>query len=185
MWLLAGANGSGKTTFYRLFLKPSGVRWINADDIARTLWPNAPEEHSYAAGAIAADLREAAISAGADFATETVFSHQSKLALLHSARARGYRVTVVYVHLASAELNVARVSQRVTEGGHSVPEAKIRARRDRVLGLIREALAAADDAVVLDNSDDRDPFRVVARLAGGRVTQAAEALPGEVAALLP
>jgi predicted ABC-type ATPase len=64
MWVLAGANGSGKSTFYRLMLEPRGVRWINADDIARTLWPADPERYSYAAAAIAADQREAAIRAG-------------------------------------------------------------------------------------------------------------------------
>lgn len=185
IWVLAGANGAGKSTFYRLVLQPRGIRWINAADIARTLWPDTAEDHAYAAGQIAAELRESMIADGLDFATETVFSHESKLALLHDARARGYRVTVVYVHLDNAELHLARVAQRVAEGGHSVPAAKVLARRGRVIRLMREALRVADDAVVLDNSDDRDPFRVVARLARGQVSWVAERLPGEVRNLLP
>lgn len=185
MWVLAGANGAGKSTFYRLVLQPRGVRWVNADEIARALWPEAADERAYAAGEIAAELRESAIAAGLDFATETVFSHESKLALVHNARAHGYRVTVVYVHLTSAELHVARVAQRVAEGGHSVPAAKILARRERVLRLMREALLVADDAVVLDNSDDRDPFRVVARISQRQVLWVAESVPEEVRDLLP
>lgn len=185
MWVLAGANGSGNSTFYRLFLQPRGIQWINADDIARSLWPDTPEAHSYAAGEIAADLRESVIARRQDFATATVFSHESKLALLHDARARGYRVTVVYVHLASAELNVARVAQRVAEGGHSVPEDKILARRERVLRLMREAFLIANDAAVLDNSDDREPFQVLVRISEGEVSVVADELPQEIKDLLP
>ena len=185
MWVLAGANGSGKSTFYRLMLAPRGVRWINADDIARTMWPADPEGHSYAAAAIAAEQREAAVRAGIDFATETVFSHQSKLALLHNARAAGYHVTLVYIHLASAELNVARVAQRVAQGGHNVPKDKIIARRARVKNLMVEAIAAADEAVIFDNSDDGNPFVVVARVSGGVVTYLAGGQSLEVTEVLP
>ena len=108
--------------------------------------------------------------AGIDFATETDFSHPSKLVLLHNARAAGYHVTLVYFHLASAELNVARVAQRVVEGGHNVPKDKIIARRARVKSIMGEAIVAADEAVILDNSDDGNPFVVVARVSGSVVT---------------
>lgn len=184
MWVLAGANGSGNSTFYQLMLEPRGVRWINADDIARTMWPADPEGHSYAAAAVAAEQREAAVRAGIDFATETVFSHPSKLVLLHNARAAGYHVTLVYIHLASAELNVARVAQRVAQGGHNVPQDKIIARRARVQTLMGEAIAAADEAVILDNSDDDNPFVVVARVSGGVVTYQADGLPPDVTDVL-
>jgi predicted ABC-type ATPase len=185
MWVLAGANGSGKSTFYRLFLQPHGVRWINADDIARSLWPDNPEVHAYAASQVAADMREMSLRSGTDFATETVFSHESKLALLHDARARGYRVTLVFFHLATPELNVARVAQRVAGGGHSVPIEKILSRRMRVMTLIREALLAADEAVVLDNSDDAQPFTVLARLQRGQCVWVHNEVPPGVAGLLP
>lgn len=185
MWVLAGANGSGKSTFYRLFLQPRGVRWINADDIARSLWPNNPESHAYAAGQVAADLREISLRSRVDFATETVFSHESKLALIHDARARGYRVTLVYIHLVTPELNVARVAQRVADGGHAVPSEKILSRRPRVITLMREALIAADEAVVLDNSDDARPFVVMARLRHGQCVWVHNELPPEVVGLLP
>ena len=57
LWLLAGGNGSGKTTFYNTQLKHLGMPFINADIIAKELFPEAPEAHSYQAAAIAADLR--------------------------------------------------------------------------------------------------------------------------------
>ena len=183
--MLAGANGSGKSTFHRLFLEQWGVHWINADDIARRLWPGDPEGHAYAAAAIAAEQREAALAAGLDFAAETVFSHESKLALLHNARSIGYRVTLIYLHLASAELNVARVAQRVADGGHAVPHDKITTRRSRVLALMGEAISVADEAVIIDNSDDRSPFVVVAQVRGGVVEHQAPRLPPELVAMLP
>lgn len=185
MWVIAGANGSGKSTLYRLMLQGQGIHWINADDIARDLWPEDSEHHAYAAAAIAAERREAAMRAGLDFATETVFSHESKLALLHNARARGYEVTLIYIHLTSVELNIARVAQRGADGGHGVPVDKIAERRVRGLGLLREAIAAADDAVVLDNSSDEAPFMLLARVTGGAVVTRASQLPEEVASALP
>ena len=34
---LAGSNGAGKTTFYHAHLQPAGLRFINADVLAREL----------------------------------------------------------------------------------------------------------------------------------------------------
>lgn len=169
LWLLTGANGAGKSTFYRTVLAHYGLAWINADEIAAQMWPDEPEAHSYTAAQIAADLRDQAIADQIDFVTETVFSHPSKLALLHTAKSAGYHITLVYIHLSQVQLNVARVHQRVIEGGHAVPEDKITQRAARLSALIREAIAAADDVLLIDNSDDEQPLRLVATIAAGVV----------------
>jgi predicted ABC-type ATPase len=52
-------------------------------------------------------------------------------AWLAELREGGYKVDLVYFWLASADLAVARVAERVRTGGHDVPEATVRQRYAR------------------------------------------------------
>lgn len=166
---IAGPNGAGKTTYYDRVVRPAtGLAFINADHIAAQRWPDAPAEHAYAAAELAATTRENLIADRRSFATETVFSHPSKLELLQAANAGGYRV-YLHVVLIPEELAVARVAVRVETGGHDVPEEKIRARYVRLWGLLRHAIALVDDARVLDNSRAKTPFRLVATYRRGQL----------------
>jgi len=162
LWLLAGGNGSGKTTFYNTQLKPLGMPFINADIIAKELYPEAPEAHSYQAAAIAADLRTNLLLEGQTFCFETVFSHPSKIDFVASAKAKGYQIILVFIHLISPELNKARISQRIKEGGHFVPDCKVENRIPRTMENIKTALLLVDRAYLLDNSDSDLPFEQIA-----------------------
>ena len=117
LWLLVGGNGAGKSTFYRTQLKPLGMPFVNADDIARDVFPQAPEEHSYEAAKIAENLRNSLLEQGKNFCFETVFSHPSKIDFVAKAKALGYQVVMVFVHLEQSSLNKARVHQRIENGG--------------------------------------------------------------------
>ena len=141
--LVVGPNGSGKTTFVEQRLAPllPGSVFVNADVIAKQRWPDSPEEHSYEAAQIAATIRDALIDQGESFIAETVFSHPSKLDLIDRAHRAGY-VVVLHVVLVPVELSVARVAERVVEGGHRVPEEKIRSRFERVWPLVAAGLVA-------------------------------------------
>lgn len=165
--LIVGPNGAGKTTFYERVLKPgTHLPFINADRIAQHKWPEDPAGRSYEAAEIAAGRRRAAIDAGESFATETVFSHPSKLELIQAARAARFQ-TYLHVILIPEELAVRRVPVRVELGGHNVPEEKIRARFRRLWQLVRRAIDLTDEAEVLDNSRAGAPFRKVARFQKG------------------
>ncbi|MEL6243880.1 MAG: AAA family ATPase [Pseudomonadota bacterium] len=129
LFLIAGPNGAGKTTFYETALKGKvAAPFVNADIMQRDELKDASMEASYTASALAADRRDAHISAGEGFVTETVFSHVSKLDLLRRARAAGFRIVVFHLDIVSDMLAVARVRSRVAEGGHPVPESKIKER---------------------------------------------------------
>jgi predicted ABC-type ATPase len=110
LWILAGGNGAGKTTFYRLMLKPLGIPFINADQIAREIYPDDPEGNSYNAAKMAAQMCTEQIRAGNSFCFETVFSHPSKVDLLGRARALGYQIILVLIHLEHTDLNKARIA---------------------------------------------------------------------------
>ncbi len=165
--LVVGPNGAGKSTFVALTLAPllPGSAFVNADEIARQRWPEAPAEHSYEAARIAANTRQALIDRGRSFIAETVFSHPSKLELIDAAHVAGYTV-VVHVLLIPEDLAVHRVAHRVQAGGHAVPEDKIRERHRRLWDLVATAIARADTATVYDNSAVRGP-RIVAQFNGG------------------
>jgi len=177
LWLLAGGNGAGKSTFYRLFLAPRGLLFVNADLIARELDRRHPEAVSYQAARVAARLREELLHTGASFCFETVFSHPSKIDFVADAKALGYEVALVFIHLQSDQLNLARVAQRVSEGGHDVPADKVVARIPRTLRNLHRVLPLVDRAQLYDNSSLASPFRVVARFAAGRLIWTADPLP--------
>lgn len=161
LWVLAGGNGAGKSTFYRTRLAPLGLPFVNADVIARELFPDTPEEHSYSAARIAGDMREHMLLEGRSFCYETVFSHPSKIDFIARAKALGYQVILVFIHLASPGLNKARVSQRVEEGGHYVPDDKVEERILRVLTNIKIVIPLCDQVRILDNSRADDPFKLL------------------------
>lgn len=169
LWLLAGGNGAGKSTFYELFLKPKGILFVNADRIARLMAPEAPEASSYDAAQVAARMREDLVAQGTSFCFETVFSHASKIDFVAHAKSHGYEVVFVFVHVASPQLNLARVAQRVAAGGHDVPEEKVIARVHRSLTNARKTLPLTDLALLFDNSSSDDPFVHVATCKAGCV----------------
>jgi predicted ABC-type ATPase len=177
LWVLAGGNGSGKTTFYENFLAHSGIKFVNADVIARAIDPYNPEKVSYDAAIIAGEIREDLIKEGLSFCFETVFSHPSKVDFLGKAKSLGYEIILVYIHLETSNLNEARVWQRVESGGHSVPVEKIYSRIPRTMRNISLALPLSDETRLLDNSSKDDPFRQVAVVRRGRCEWLADPPP--------
>lgn len=167
LWVLAGGNGAGKTTFYRTRLQPLGLPFVNADMIARELYPDAPEEHSYDAARIAEEMRYGLLREGRSFCFETVFSHPSKIDFVAHAKALGYQVIMVFIHLESTELNKARISQRLESGGHHVPDEKVEQRIPRLLEYIKTVIPLCDQFRILDNSSARNPFMQVMQIRDG------------------
>lgn len=165
--VLAGPNGSGKSTYASRVLKPiTHLPFVNADVIAAERWPDSQAAHAYQASQAAAEQRTRLLEAGTSFITETVFSHRSKLELVADAAARAYLVHV-HVMLVPVEVTVARVNERVGDGGHDVPHEKIRQRYERLWPLIAEARTLADRTAFMDNSAADAPFRQVAAYQSG------------------
>ena len=182
--MLAGPNGSGKSTLYETRIAPKfAVPFINADMIQRDELQVGDVNAAYEAAKIAAKRRDDLLKARQSFATETVFSHPSKLDLIMQAKTLGYRIMTFHIGVAHADLSVARVGERVREGGHRVPEDKIRNRFDRAGPLIRQAILQSDVGHVFDNSRlNRSPLRVLS-FAHGALTFAVPQVPPWVLAL--
>lgn len=176
LFVLAGPNGAGKTTYFDHYLSPRIERlcFVNPDRlILAELGRAALTREETERGQALADARRSELMRDRrSFVTESTFSHPSKLDLLRSARDLGYRVIVYHIGVESPEISVHRVAARVGEGGHPVPEEKIRARFARNRGLIREAVLTADAGVVLDNSSLRSPFKLLYSFASGLLAHA-------------
>ena len=178
LWLLAGGNGAGKSTFYRTRLAPFGIPFVNADLIARELFPESAEVHSYEAAQIVDEIRNNLLMEGRSFCFETVFSHPTKVDFLGKAKALSYQVILVMIHLESSSLNKARVAQRVGEGGHNVPDDKIETRIPRLLHLIKSVIPLCDHVTLLDNSSADNPFVPVVTVRNGKIEKLRDPLPG-------
>jgi len=169
LWILAGGNGAGKSTFYRTQLEPLGLPFINADVLAKEIYPQSPEEHSYEAAKLATEMRFKLLNEGRSFCFETVFSHPSKIDFVAQAKMLGYEIILVFIHLEVLSLNQARIKQRVNEGGHNVPEDKVAARIPRLLVNIKKTLPLCDRAYILDNSKFDRPLQQVAVITNGKI----------------
>jgi predicted ABC-type ATPase len=155
--IIAGANGSGKSTITDRLRQSAGfpVNYVNPDKIALTLTSiSDPVDRVYTAAKIADKQREELLNLRQSLAFETVMSHPSKIEFMARSQAAGYQVLLVFVGLADPELCVRRVSQRVLSGGHDVPRQKIIDRYHRVMALLPQAIASADRSLLFDNSDD-------------------------------
>lgn len=178
LFLIAGPNGAGKSTFHETVLDQRILApFINADIIQRDEIRDPAPEAAYRAAKIAEERRRAHIESGQSFLMETVFSHPSKLELLTDARESGFRIVVFHLALASADLAVARVEARIAEGGHPVPEAKIRQRFGRNGPLIRAAALLADRAMIFDASALNERPQVLLELTHGQVARCADPIP--------
>ncbi|WP_428354700.1 zeta toxin family protein [Methyloprofundus sp.] len=177
LWLLAGGNGAGKSTFYRTQLEPLGLPFINADILAELLSPEQPEQHSYEAAKIAEEMRMQLLHQGRSFCFESVFSHPSKIDFASQAKMMGYEVILVFIHLDTISLNHARVAQRVSEGGHTVPEDKVSSRIPRTLQNIKQTLALCNRVYLLNNSSFDSPFQQIAEIQNGQITIQVDLLP--------
>lgn len=177
--VLAGSNGAGKSTFYAEALSGTGYPLVNADDIARELsiWSDRPiGELAYEAMRRADELRNDLVARRVSFITETVLSDSqgAKLAFFSKAQHAGYFMLFILVTLDSVETSIARVAQRVANGGHDVPDEKLLARFGRTRANAAKALAIADAGMVFDNSDPDSPFRWVETWEAGRCVSRAE-----------
>ena len=170
MHVIAGPNGAGKSTFYEHILSPSGVEFVNADLVAAELWPGQESTHAYEASGLANQRRADLIDERRSFATETVFSHESKIELLREAVQSGYLVAL-HIIIVPEHLAVSRVENRVEHGGHTVPEEKIRARYQRLWKHVAVGIGIAENAFVYDNSSIKHAYRLIAHYHYGQKIQ--------------
>lgn len=158
--VIAGPNGAGKTTFAREFLpNEAGCPvFVNADLIAAGLAPFAPETAAMQAGRLMLQELARHFASRQSFAFETTLAGRGYAQHIREWQAAGYRVKLIFLHLDSPEEAIARVAQRVRQGGHHIPEATIRRRFAAGLENFYRLYAPLVDAWALYDNSGAQPL---------------------------
>ncbi|MDA0989991.1 MAG: zeta toxin family protein [Verrucomicrobia bacterium] len=157
--ILAGPNGAGKTTFAHEFLPREAdcMRFVNADYIAVGLSPLAPDQEVIQAGRLMLRALVRHTRRGDSFAFETTLAGRRFVQAIPLWREAGYGVKLVFLKLRSVELAIQRVSTRVVQGGHHIPEATIRRRFESGWQNFNERYRTLVDAWALYDSSGPRP----------------------------
>lgn len=176
-YLLAGPNGAGKSSLYRALVKTGTIaakaEFVNADlhEAAHLQHVKDSTARSEQARLWADQRRAELLQKGESFASETVFSHQSKITLIEQAKVQGFLVLLLVVALDEPQTLVARVAQRVKEGGHAVPKARLLARYPRTMANLARAVRIADAALLYDAQEKDGPTQTLVATCKGLQTQ--------------
>ena len=124
IYVIAGPNGVGKTTFADRYLPDEAkqVEFVNADLIARGLSPYDPDVVAMDAGRIALGRIRQLIADKVGFTWETTMSGRSAAVWLREAKAAGFTVKCYFLWVRDVAITLNRIRFRVSEGGHNIPD---------------------------------------------------------------
>ena len=167
LYIISGPNGAGKTTAsYSVLPKILHCKeFVNADEIARGLSPFNPESVAIEAGRLMLNRIKELLSRNESFSIETTLATRSYFRLIEKAHQQGYEVTLLYFWLKSPEQAMERVAERVSKGGHNIPQDIIvRRYHEGINNLFKIYMPIVDTWVLVNNSET--PRNIVA--SGGK-----------------
>ncbi len=156
VYIIAGSNGSGKTTFAKTFLPEYAkcIRFINADLIAAGLSPFLPQQVAIKSGKLVLEQIKEYAEAGIDFCFETTMSGTTYLKYFKMLKEKGYKIHIFFLWIPSAQLAMIRIKDRVAQGGHDVPVKDIKRRFERSLNkFFTEYRLLTDKWILFDNAE--------------------------------
>ena len=154
--VIAGPNGAGKTTFARELLPNEAqcLAYVNADLIAAGLSPFSPERAAVQAARLMLDAMDAHAARRESFTLESTLSGRGYVRRFRNLKAAGYHLSIYFLSLPNAEMAIARVAERVRQGGHTVPDAVVRRRfASGWENFVQVYRPMAREWVLLDSSD--------------------------------
>lgn len=153
--VFAGPNGSGKSTLTRRLLEKEVDigHLLDPDAIARRINPENVQEAAAQAAREVINRQKQYLESGSSFAFETTLSGRREMRIIQEAKSTWFYTTINYVGLDDPTINVLRVAQRVSEGGHDVPLEDILRRYDRSMNNLPQAATFADRVNIFDNTE--------------------------------
>ncbi len=122
LYIVAGHNGAGKTTFLKNFLIKHKISYINADEIAEKIENKKGSNITIDAGRIALKRLDNYLKHGRSFAVETTFSGKIWGKLLRKFNEKGYDITIYFIYLNSPVEAINRIKVRSLKKGHFIPD---------------------------------------------------------------
>lgn len=156
LYIICGPNGAGKTTAsYSVLPKILHCKeFVNADEIARGLSPFNPENVAIEAGRIMLNRIKELLSRNKSFSIETTLATRSYCRLIEKAHQQGYKVTLLFFWLKSPEQAIERVAERVSKGGHNIPQDIIvRRYYEGINNLFKLYMPIVDTWILVNNSE--------------------------------
>ncbi|MDE7420749.1 MAG: zeta toxin family protein [Muribaculaceae bacterium] len=171
--VIAGPNGSGKTTVTSQLLKSDWLEdaiYINPDIIANEKFGdwNSPDAVRRAAE-YCSEMRELCLVQRKSLIFETVMSASDKIDFIRRAKDAGYFVRLFFISTNNPTINAARIARRVMKGGHDVPITKIISRYSKSILNCCDIAQEVDRLYVYDNSADDMPIQPLFRLIDGKL----------------
>ena len=168
VYIIAGPNGSGKTTFAREFLPGYAhcPNFVNADLIAQGLSPFLPAAAAIKSGRLVLEEIRGFARKQADFGFETTLSGKSYVNLLKALKAQGYKMHLFFLWVPGPDLAVARIRDRVAEGGHNVPIQDVKRRFNRSISNFFRLYEPLLDSWMFFNNAGSVPILIAKRKNG-------------------
>lgn len=169
--IIAGPNGSGKTSVTKRFLHhewAEGTIYINPDEVANEMFGdwNSKEAVLNAAN-YCAEWREKCLTERKSFVFETVMSAEDKVQFIIKAKNAGFFIRLFFISTENPKINASRIADRVMKGGHDVPISKIISRYYKAIENCKTVSSIVDRLYVYDNSVDGEEAKLQFRLANG------------------
>jgi predicted ABC-type ATPase len=154
--IIAGANGTGKTTFARYYSEKYPYDFINPDDIAREISPDNLEHARVKAGKRFFKKLDDLIEGNKSFLLESTLSGKYMVRLIPRFKEHGYFVKIIYIFLETPEVCIERIKERVLKGGHSIPEKDVIRRFYRSKNNFWDLYKSlADKWILVSNSEEK------------------------------
>ncbi len=170
--VIAGPNGSGKTSTTRLVIRHEWAEqcvYINPDEIAQNKFGDWNDVDAVRQAVEYCETwREQLLAERKDFIFETVLSSDEKVNFLKRAKEAGYFIRMFFICTGSPTINAARIANRVMEGGHDVPIQKIISRYQKAIINAIKVMGFADRVYVYDNSIDNQNAKLLFRTVDGK-----------------
>lgn len=169
VYVIAGPNGSGKTTFAKKFLPDYAKcqNFVNADFIAQGLSPFSPRSVAIKAGRLLLGEIHNLAEKNVDFAFETTLSGKSYVSFLDELKKKGYSINIFFLWIPNVELALNRIKDRVASGGHDVAAVDVRRRFQRGIDNFFKYYKPLAGTWLLFNNADVTP-RLIAREKDGQ-----------------
>ena len=172
LYVLGGANGVGKTTWYQLGIEDKSIDpelpFVNIDLIVLRELGGYTAENLAKAEQIARERMKILLQERKDFMIESNLSKSSDYDWIGLMRKNGYDAILFFLGTSHVEINKNRVKARVLEGGHNVADPIIEQRYQTGLSYLKSKVLDFSEATIVDVSGHQ-PY-IMAELRQGRIT---------------